>query len=255
VLNLAGVRGLLIDVDGTLLVEDRAVPGAAEAIERLRDSGIPFRITTNTSRRPRAAVAEALRKAGVEVETREILSPAILARRRILRPGRTRAALLVPEGARLDFADVHPDEERPDWVVVGDLGPGFTWERLNAAFLWLMNGASLLALHKNRWWQPGPEGPVLDAGPFVAALEYATKTTAEVVGKPSTAFFELALGEMGLDASEVLVVGDDPETDGEGARQAGCRVAMVRTGKFETSPLDLESLQPDVVIASVAEIA
>ena len=61
-------------------------------------------------------------------------------------------------------------------------------------------------------------------------------------------------GEMGLDASEVLVVGDDPETDGEGARLAGCRVAMVRTGKFETSRLDLASLQPDLVLASVAEI-
>lgn len=254
-LTLEGVRGLLIDVDGTLLIHDRAVPGAAEAIERLRASGVPFRITTNTTRRPRGAVADTLRQAGVDVETREILSPAVLARRRIVRSGRTRAALLVPEGARLDFTDVEPDEERPDWVVIGDLGPGFTWERLNAAFVWLMNGAQLLALHKNRWWQPGPEGPVLDAGPFVAALEYATKTTAEVVGKPSTAFFELALGEMGLDASEVLVVGDDPETDGEGARRAGCRVAMVRTGKFETSPLDLASLQPDLVLASVADIA
>ena len=195
-------------------------------------------MTTNTTRRPRAAVAEALRRAGLPLENGEILSPASLARRRILESGRTSAALLVPDESRADFEGVRVDEERPDWVVIGDLGPAFTWERLNLAFRGLRQGARLLALHKNRSWHPVPGEPVLDAGPFVAALEYACAISAEVVGKPSPAFFQLALREMGLAPGEVLVVGDDPETDGAGGRAAGCRVAMVRTGKFTGSDAD-----------------
>ena len=81
---LPGIRGVLFDVDGTLLCKDEPIPGAAEAIERLRARGISFRIGTNTTRRPRSAVAEVLRRGGIRVENHEILAPAVLARRRIL---------------------------------------------------------------------------------------------------------------------------------------------------------------------------
>jgi HAD superfamily hydrolase (TIGR01458 family) len=252
-----GIRGALLDIDGTLLSDDRPIPGAAAALERLRARGVPFRLVTNTSRRPRAETAAVLRRGGFRVEDGEVLAPAVLARRRILGSGKTRTALLVPPECRPDFEGITEAAARPDWVVVGDLGSGFTWERLNQAFGWIRDGAALLALHKNRFWRTGPGEPfVLDAGPFVAALEYAAGVEAELVGKPARRFFELALEDLGLSAADVLVVGDDPEADCEGGAAAGCRTALVLTGKTTRGDLDRQGTAPraDLVLESLAEL-
>ncbi len=249
-----GTRGVLLDVDGTLLLGDRAVPGAARSLERLRERKIRYRITTNTTRRSRASIAAVLGAAGIPVQQDEILNPAVLARRRILESGRRRAALLVADEARVDFEGVTPVEQSPEWVVVGDLGREFTWERLNAAFGWLREGAGFLALHKNRYWHAGDRGLVIDAGAYVAGLEFAAGVAAEVVGKPSPGFFALALGALGLPPAEVLVVGDDVATDGRGGAAAGCRTAAVRTGKFREQDLERESFRPDLLLDSVADL-
>lgn len=251
---IEGVRGVLLDVDGTLLDADRPIAGAAEAIDRLRGRGVALRMTTNTTRRPRSAVAEALRRAGIRVRDEEVLAPSVLARRRILDSGRTRAALLVPTAARADFAGVVEDASHPDWVVLGDLGREFTWEALNRAFHWIQGGAALLALHRNRHWDNGTDGVVLDAGPFVAALEYATGTEAELVGKPSRAFFDLALADLGVSPAEALVVGDDLEADCAGGAAAGCRTALVLTGKTRREEASRCRPGPDLVLESVADL-
>ena len=249
-----GVRGALIDVDGTLLQDDRAIAGAAGALARLRGAGIECRLTTNTTRRPRSAVARVLRHAGIEVGEDEVLAPSILARKRILDSGDARAALLVPEESKIDFEGVEEVERDPAWLVLGDLGRDFTWDRLNGAFRLLMDGARLLALQRNRYWRAGPEGLVLDAGAFVAALEYAAGVEAEVVGKPSPSFFELALDAIGLPAGEVMVVGDDVETDGRGGAAAGCRTVTVRTGKFTEQALADSGFEPDLLVDSIADL-
>jgi ribonucleotide monophosphatase NagD (HAD superfamily) len=173
----------------------------------------------------------------------------------MLESGRHHAGLLVPDGARTDLEGVVADEQSPDWVVVADIGRGFDHDRLSAALRWLRAGARLLALHKNPCWQPGPEqGWVLDAGAYVAALEYGAGVTATVVGKPSRAFFELALTELGLPAHEVLVVGDDVTMDARGGAAAGCRTALVRTGTFQGTTAELAGFKPDMVVGSIAEL-
>jgi HAD superfamily hydrolase (TIGR01458 family) len=246
------VRGVLLDIDGTLLVGDQAVPGAAAFLDRLRSRGLRFRLTTNTTRMSIAAVAARLQAAGIRAEPAQILAPSILARRRILESGRTRVSLVVTDDARADFAGLDEDGRPPEWVVVGDVGRGFTWDRLNEAFRHLRAGAGLVALQKNRFWKAGPEGWVLDAGPFVCALEYGAGVTAEVVGKPSSRFFDLALAELDLPAEAVLVVGDDAETDGAGGSAAGCRTALVRTGK-DSAVVPTGSVG-DLVVDSVASL-
>ncbi|HXK09876.1 MAG TPA: HAD-IIA family hydrolase [Vicinamibacteria bacterium] len=247
--------GLIVDIDGTLLVHDRAVPGAAAFLASCARRGLPYRIVTNTTRRSRAATTAALRRAGLDVDEASVLQPAVLARRLILDSGRLRAGLLVPEDVRADLAGIEEDEHAPDWVVLGDVGRRFDFESLNRAFRWLRGGARLLALHRNPCWQPSAEEEwVLDAGAFVAALEYAAGVTAEVVGKPSPAFFRLALRDMGLEASRVLVVGDDVESDGRGGAAAGCRTALVKTGRFRGTEEDLGGFAPDLVVESVADL-
>lgn len=251
---LDGIEGVLLDVDGTLLQGDQAIPGAAEAVERLSSRSIAHRLITNTTRRPRSAVASVLREAGVRVDEETVLTPAVLARERILASGRPRAALLVADATKEDFAGVRVDEKKPAWVVIGDLGPAFTWERINQAFHWLMSGATLLALQKNRYWHAGEEGILIDAGAFVAGLEYAAGVVAEVVGKPSSGFYQLALNALGLSSPQVLMVGDDLLNDGMGAAQAGCRTAIVRTGKFREEDLKSASFRPDLLLDSIGDL-
>jgi HAD superfamily hydrolase (TIGR01458 family) len=251
----AGVRGLLVDIDGTLMLHDRALPGAAGLISRCAERGLPCRLVTNTTRRSRSATADALRAAGIPVAAEAVLQPAVLARRMILDSGRRRVGLLVPEEARTDLADVVAVDSSPDWVVVADIGRGFDYDRLNKAFRWLRDGARLMALHKNPCWHASAEeGWLLDAGAFVAALEYATGQEALVVGKPSPAFFELALAELELDAPQVLMVGDDAAADAQAGAAVGCRTALVRTGTFRGTEAELAGFRPDLLIDSVAEL-
>ncbi|NIM00787.1 MAG: TIGR01458 family HAD-type hydrolase [Acidobacteria bacterium] len=251
---LSGVRGMLCDVDGTLVSGDREIPGAVAALRRIRDAGIDVRLTTNTTRFSRKGVAEMLRAAGFDIDFEAILNPAVLARRRILASGKTRAALLVADAAGPDFEGVEPAGEDPDWVVMGDLGEDFDWQVMQRAFAWVRGGARLMALQRNRFWDAGDGVLRIDAGAFVAGLEYASGVEAELVGKPSSIFFEEAVGSLGIEPGAILAVGDDVTTDGAGGAAAGCRTATVRTGKFEERQLEESGFAPDLLIDSFAAL-
>jgi HAD superfamily hydrolase (TIGR01458 family) len=117
----------------------------------------------------------------------------------------------------------------------------------------MQQGAVLVALHRNRYCRR--DGQIaLDLGPFVAALDYAAGTQAEVVGKPSPLFFHLALDDLGLSAEHVAMVGDDIEADIGGAMQVGMTTIQVMTGKFAPKDIDHPSIRPDHLIASAAEL-
>jgi len=138
-------------------------------------------------------------------------------------------------------------------VVVGDAEDGFTYDRLNRAFRLVMEGARIIALEKDRYWM-GADGLCLSAGPFVAALEYATGAVAEVVGKPSSDFFEIALAGMGASAQETAMIGDDINTDVGGAKNLGMMGILVRTGKYREDLLDRSSVIPDLILESISEL-
>jgi HAD superfamily hydrolase (TIGR01458 family) len=248
--------GCLIDLDGTLVEVGRgAMPGAAGFLDRLHARGFPYRICSNTSRRSRAEVARALADDGLRVRAGDIVLPASLARRTIVVSGSLRAMLLVPEGCLPDFSGVEGVDEGADWVVVGDLGRGFNADRLDAAFRALTAGARLLALHRNPFWNAGPDrGLVLDAGAYVAALEHASGERATVVGKPAREFYELALADLGLPAADVVMIGDNVENDLIGAAAAGCRTCLVRGTSFSEEALAASPARPDVVVDSVGEL-
>jgi HAD superfamily hydrolase (TIGR01458 family) len=237
-------RGLLVDLDGTLYVGDEPVEGAREAVGRLRASSIAVRYVTNTTRRPRRWVCEHLRSLGFEVEETEVFTPARAAASLI---GDRSCFPLVDESLLEDLEGVLFNGDHPDYVLVGDLGEGFTYDRLNAGFRLLVEGAQLLALQKNRYWRR-KDGLALDAGPFVAALEYAGDVCATVVGKPEESFFRLAVEDLGLEAHEVAMVGDDAEVDVAGAQAAGLRGVQVKTGKYRPG----EEGGPDLILESFA---
>jgi HAD superfamily hydrolase (TIGR01458 family) len=242
------ILGLLVDIDGTLHVAGRPIAGAAEALDALRGR-VPFLFTTNTSRMPRSEVATVLASLGFEAREEEVLTATVAAALRLREDGITRVQLLAPRSVMRDFSGFEITEAAPEAVVVADMGAGFTFEILNSAFRSLLDGARLVAIHLNRYWIT-QAGPTLDAGPFVAALEVAAQTEAELVGKPAPAFFEMAASTLGLPLDRLAVVGDDPETDVEGARRAGLLAIQVRTGKFEPAGPE----EADLTIDSIRDL-
>jgi HAD superfamily hydrolase (TIGR01458 family) len=252
------MTAILLDIDGVLHVSGEAIPGAAEAVRGLRAEGHRLRFVTNNTTRARAELAAELQGIGIDVPEEELATTPMAAGR--LLEG-LRVLPLTMEAIRDDLAEhVTLVEDAAEVVLVGgadeteETGEIFAYENLNRAFAELRDGARLVCLHKNRWWQTS-SGPLLDAGAFVAGLEYAAQLEAEVVGKPTAAYFESALAELDAAPGEALMVGDDVETDIGGAKRIGMRGVLVRTGKFRPAPLRDADPQPDGVIDSIADLA
>ena len=251
--RLEGVRGVVLDLDGTVYVDSRVVPGAAEAIASIRAAGLGLRFATNTSRLPRSTLIERLRRLGIAAEPGDVLTAPRAAAAWLAAQGVSRIALYVPAATVEEFAGFEIDEGNPEAVVVGDLGDDWTVDRLNRLFRQVLGGARLLAVQKNRYWRHG--GALrLDTGPFVAAVEYATGAEAVVAGKPSAEFFRAAASSLGLPPAAVLVVGDDVRTEVEGARAARAIGMLVRTGKFRDADLAHPAASPELVIDSLADL-
>lgn len=254
--RLRDARALLVDLDGVLYVEDVPIEGAREALSELRERGLGLRFVTNTTVRSRRATLAKLSELGFEVEPSELVTPAALARERCERAGHRSVALIMDDAVKEDFEGLEeltdPDSE-PDAVIMGDLGSAFGFEILNRAFRMVAAGAELIALQKNRYWLTA-DGLSLDAGPFVAAVEYAAGTEATVVGKPSAAFFEGVLGSLGVEPSEAAMVGDDVETDVGGALEAGLAAILVRTGKFRADLVERSGIEPTATVDSLAAV-
>ena len=246
-------RAILLDLDGVLYVEDEPVPGAREAVARLRDRGLELRFVTNTTSRPRRRILERLHRLGFAVAPDELATPAALAVRRCLERGHRRVALVMNDDVKEDFAELEEVDAHAEAVIVGDLGPAFGYAVLNRAFRQLIDGAELIALQKNRYWLT-PDGLSLDVGAFVAALEYAAGTTAFVVGKPERGFFATILDAIPAEPHEAVMVGDDVESDVGGALAAGLAGVLVRTGKYRPDAAAAAGVEPTATIDSIADL-
>ncbi|HWM13643.1 MAG TPA: TIGR01458 family HAD-type hydrolase [Gaiellaceae bacterium] len=251
------MAAILLDIDGVLHVSGEAIAGAGEAVRALRADGHRLRFLTNNTTRARERLAEELRAAGIGVDAAEVSTTAaaaaeLLAGRRVL--ALTMAAVRDDLVSRVELVD-----DGADVVLVGgadesdESGRVFSYENLNGAFAALESGASLVCLHRNRWWQTS-RGPLLDSGAFVAGLEYAAGVEAQLVGKPSRAYFEGALAELGATPSQAVMVGDDVEADVAGAKAAGLRAILVRTGKFRERTLAAAEPKPDAVLDTIADV-
>jgi len=252
------MRGVLLDLDGVVYVGDQPVHGAAGTIDWLAGEDIPYLFLTNTTSRPRRAIAEKLTDIGIPAVADQILTPAVAAVAWLDGHDVKHPALFVPHATSTDFAELDPlpdgAEDGAGAVVIGDLGEGWNFPTLNRALRLLMSDAAppLLALGMTRYWR-AEDGLRLDAGAFVRALEYASGRTAVVVGKPDPTFYGTAVDALNLEADQVVMVGDDIRTDVEGAQRAGLTGVLVRTGKF--SPSDLTGdVSPDALLDSIADL-
>ncbi len=239
-----------------LHVSGQAIPGAQDAVARLRDAGHALRFVTNNSTRSRARLTEELERLGFELGEDEVQTPA---RAAVHELRGKRVLALVMSGVVPDLEGLELVGEGADAVLLGgcdetfEPNQVFRYMNLARAFAEIQLGADFYCLHKNRWWQTS-RGPLLDAGAFVQGLEYATGVEAVVLGKPSPAYFAAALDALGAEPERTWFVGDDPESDIRAAQLFGMQTAFVRTGKFRPDILESLDLAPDVVLSSVADL-
>lgn len=250
---MSSIRACLLDIDGVLVQDGRALPGAVEAVNFLRQAEIPFCLLTNSTIRPASAWSALLGEQGFSVNAAEILTPVSVAADLLRSRGIERGWWLVREELRGEFAGLQYDETNPQAVVIGDIGERWDYPLLNRVFCRLIEGAILVALHKGRYWKQAGE-LVLDIGAFVAGLEYAAGVEALVVGKPAPAFFACAVARLGCSAAEAAMFGDDLLSDVGGAQAAGLQGGLVKTGKFRPEELEAGAVRADYVLESIGEL-
>ena len=198
---------------------------------------------------------------GLNVSAEEVFTATLAGTQLARQAGYRVVAPFVPEPALADMAGLELRggtsgdlPGAPEAVLIGDLGEQWSYRLLQEAFEYLMSGAALIALSRDRYWLR--EGRLaLDSGPFVAGLEFAVGKQAVVAGKPSTAFYAEAVRSMGLEPGKfVAMVGDDLWSDVQGAQRAGLSGWLVRTGKYRESSLADSGIVPDRVLESVADL-
>jgi HAD superfamily hydrolase (TIGR01458 family) len=250
------VAAILLDVDGVLHVSGEAISGGADAVRRLRRAGHRLRFVTNNTTRSRGQLAEELRAMGLDLDDEE-LQTTPRAAARALAGKRVLALTMHAIVGELDGVELVGEDAEAVLVGGADETPEtnlvFSYMNLARAFHELEAGATLYCLHRNRWWQT-KHGPLLDAGAFVAGLEYAADTEAIVLGKPSTAYFEAALAALDADANMTWMIGDDIEADIAGAQAHGMKTVLVRTGKFRPDAVERGNVRPDAIVSSIAQL-
>jgi len=274
---LDGVRAFILDADGVLMYRGQPIPGSPEAVTELRRRRIPYRVVTNFSSAHRETLAGAFGKAtGLAVDAAEIITAASAAAAYTAahHAGAPLLVLAAPD-ARREWAGqtvVSPDEadaraEPVGAVVIGDAGDDLTYRNLDIAYRQLRGGAEFVAMHRNPWWVT-PKGFTLDAGAFVAGLEFALGRRAIVCGKPSPVVFRQAVAELRselaarsngsgagrLRAADVAMVGDDPSADIAAARRVGLRGILTLTGKTSAEEARARGIGAEAVASSLAEI-
>ncbi len=222
------IRGILFDLAGVLHIGDELCPGAVPALARVRKAGLLVRFVTNTTRKSQAQLIARLHGLGLGIDATEVFT-APLAARAYCRAKNLHPYLLIHPDLKPDLIGL--EATTPNSVLVADAGEGFSYANLNTAFRVLMRGGPLIAVAKNRYFRDG-EALSLDAGPFVVALEYACEVEAKLIGKPARDFFLTAVQDIGLAAANVVMIGDDVESDVCGAADAGLAGILVGTGKY-----------------------
>ncbi len=276
---LHGVRGLLLDMDGVLVLKGALIPGAGEAIGELERRGIPYRIVTNSSMVSRARLARWSAKAGVPIPAERYQSALSVSAAYTAAhyPGQP-LFVMASDDAKGEFAgqrlltteEAGAPDSRAGAVVIGDSPEEVTYDNLNHAFRLIQAGAELIGMHRNRWWLTAG-GPTIDSGAIVTGLEYSAGVRARILGKPAPEFFRIAAAEVATQAAErdggrratrreLAMVGDDLWTDVFGSQRVGLRGIFVMSGKHGRSELERAAAQrrgggrPDGVAASLSDV-
>lgn len=251
--TLSNINGVLFDLDGVLYVGSSAIKGAVEAVGRIRLSGMPCRFVTNTSTLSLASLQQKINAFGFSIPANEIISAPQATLLYLKNQRDPICRLLLADDVKKDFKELRQSNTTANYIVIGDIGNAWSYTLLNEVFNCLVNGAKLIAIHKNRFWQT-EHGLQMDIGGFIDGLEYASGVKAMIIGKPSADFFQIALDDMGLNPIDVAIIGDDIDADVGGGQQAGLKGILVKTGKYRQSYAEASAVKPDLIIDSIMDL-
>jgi len=255
-LRLEDHRAFLVDLDGVLVRGGEPLPGAAEALQRLKEAGRVV-VFSNNSTRSRRRFAARLSGMGFKIKPEEIVNSAYIVAQHILKSaGPSKVFIIGEEGLKeeLELAGHRlAGPEEAEFLVVG-MDRELSYEKLAGALHLLLRGAHFLATNADPTF-PTPEGPLPGAGAVVGALQGMGFSPEEVVGKPSPIAFKVALEAAGVGGPrECLLIGDRLETDILGAARVGMDSALVLTGVTRREDLQESVFQPTWVAESLAAL-
>ena len=245
-------KAILFDIDGVLEFQGRAYPGAPELLDFLRSKGIIIRILTNSTLKSRKYCTAKLTQLGFHILEEEVITAAY-ATAKYLKKLNPQSCWIMLNGKGIEeFEGLPFDPDTPEYIVVGDYRAGFNFENMNKALKLLLTGSKLIVMIPEK--VDHSQGKVeLTVGAYGKMLEDAAAIEATWIGKPNKFIFEMTLNTMAVDRKNVLMVGDRVATDIIGARAAGIKSVLVKTGEFKESDLDGD-VQPDYILDSVGEI-
>ena len=250
-------RGWLFDLDGTIYLGERLIPGADRVIAALRAAGRRVAFLSNKPLCTRADYAEKLTRLGIPTGADDVVNSSIVLAGHLatLDPGAP--VFVIGEPPLIAELRAHGFEVRGDprvrWVVIA-FDRTFDYAKLNTALQAVRQGARLIATNPDRTC-PVEDGEIPDCAGMIAAVEAVTEHRVEViVGKPSPIMLEVALRTLGVAASDAVIVGDRIETDMTMGRSLGLTSVLVLSGVTRAGDPRIAEIRPDLVIDSVAEL-
>jgi NagD protein len=244
-----------MDMDGVLVHEDRAIPGADRFIARLRELGRPFLVLTNNSIWTPRDLAARLRASGLEVPEESIWTSALATAAFLAdqRPGGT--AFVIGESGlttALHEGGYTMSERAPDYVVLGETR-SYSLERITLAIRLIASGARFIATNPDPIG-PTPAGPVPATGAVAALISRATNVQPYYVGKPNPLMMRSALNAIDAHSERTAMIGDRMDTDIVAGLEAGLETILVLTGVTVEAEIDRFSYRPSRVVGSVADL-
>jgi 5'-nucleotidase len=244
-----------MDMDGVLVHELAALPGADQFLRRLRELGRPYLLLTNNSIYTRRDLAASLRATGLEVDEDEIWTSA-LATARFLegqRPNGT--AFVVGESGlttALYQAGYTLTEREPDYVVLGETRT-YSFERITQAIRLVAEGARFIATNPDSTG-PSPTGPLPATGSVAALITRATGVDPYFVGKPNPLMMRSALNALEAHSETTAMIGDRMDTDIVAGLEAGLETILVLTGVTTAVEAERHPYRPSRIVDSVADL-
>jgi NagD protein len=253
--NRREIRSWLMDMDGVLVHEDHAIPGADRFLARLRELGLPFLVLTNNSIYTRRDLSARLRASGLEVPEEAIWTSA-LATARFLedqRPGGS--AFVIGEAGlttALHSAGYTLAERDPDYVVLGETRT-YSFERITQAIRLIAEGARFIATNPDTTG-PTPDGPLPATGSVAALISKATGVEPYFVGKPNPLMMRSALNAIDAHSETAAMVGDRMDTDVVSGLEAGMHTVLVLTGSTQRAEAERFPYRPSRIVDSIADL-
>jgi NagD protein len=245
----------LTDMDGVLVYENDAIPGAAELIQQWTQTGKRFLVLTNNSIFTPRDLAARLRASGLDVPEESLWTSALATADFLQSQIPGGSAFVIGEAGittALHEAGYIMTETRPDYVVVGETR-NYSFEAITKAIRHINAGARFIATNPDATG-PSPEGVVPATGAISALITKATGRMPYVVGKPNPMMFRSAMNRIGAHSENTAMVGDRMDTDVVAGIEAGLHTILVRTGISDQREIERYPFRPDEVLDSVADL-